>query len=184
MASSLEWSVINEDETKTLLSSTNAKECRTQLATVLNMKQEDSAEFHVYFEALVFSRQLRFSPRQISTLIAIVRKVHEYSMEVLLTQEKSFQYFTELLVKHCIERPPYSVGIFTCFQAQKIVEWIGKIYYAQYKLYQGIRGAQIEVTLSMQTVDEFVELPPRIKPLHEASLSDESPMREPKVCQN
>jgi len=174
MGSILEWVVLSEEDTKMLLSKTHVQECKLEFGKVLDLKHglglEDPASLDLYFKAFLFARQRDYSPRRISTLLSILCKVHEESMEDSWTKEWSFQYFTKLLVQHCVQRPPFSVGVFTPSQAEKIVEWITRVYYTQYKIYQGVSGPCIELTLTTQAVDEFVERPSKPRPLNEAEM--------------
>jgi hypothetical protein len=53
-----------------------------------------------------------------------------------LTLERSFEFFKELLLRHSVQRPPFSVGLFSFQEMKAITEWMMDSYYRHYKLYQ------------------------------------------------
>jgi len=44
--------------------------------------------------------------------VEIAAHVFEHSFERWLTQEESFKYFTDVIVRHSLFRPPHSVCVF------------------------------------------------------------------------
>jgi hypothetical protein len=50
--------------------------------------------------------------------------------------ERSFAFFKQLLLRHSVQRPPYSVGLFSFQELKAITEWMMDSYYRHYKLYQ------------------------------------------------
>lgn len=50
--------------------------------------------------------------------------------------ERSFEFFKELLLRHSVQRPPFSVGLFSFQEMKAITEWMMDSYYRHYKLYQ------------------------------------------------
>lgn len=61
----------------------------------------------------------------------------EHSFENNLTKKDSFQYFSKVLVRHSLFRPPHSTNIFTYADCKAINEyWIGTFcrFYDQYAL--------------------------------------------------
>lgn len=43
----------------------------------------------------------------------IAAHVFEHSFESWLTKDEAFKYFSEVMVRHSLFRPPHSVAIFT-----------------------------------------------------------------------
>ena len=50
--------------------------------------------------------------------------------------DRSFQLFKELMLQHSVQRPPYSIGLFSLQEFKKVLEWALDTYYRYYKLYQ------------------------------------------------
>ena len=47
----------------------------------------------------------------------------------------SFQYCKDLLLAHSVQRPPYSIGLFTLPEMKALLSWMLDTYYRHYKLY-------------------------------------------------
>ncbi len=90
----------------------------------------------LYVQVLQFGDELRFTDDKLSGLFSIVKLVHLTSITDALTMERSFLLFKEHLLAHSVQRPPYSVGLFTYAEMHKIMDWMLDSYYRHYKLYQ------------------------------------------------
>lgn len=49
--------------------------------------------------------------------------------------DRSFENFKELLLTHSVQRPPFSIGLFTFTEMKAIMAWALDTYYRHYKLY-------------------------------------------------
>ena len=63
------------------------------------------------------------------------------------SMEKSYARFEELLLKHSVERPPYSVGTFNREDVAAIVEHATNHYFRQFKLYKYIFTPKLMTTI-------------------------------------
>lgn len=52
-----------------------------------------------------------------------------------LKVDRSFENFKELLLTHSVQRPPFSIGLFTFTEMKAIMAWALDTYYRHYKLY-------------------------------------------------
>ena len=50
--------------------------------------------------------------------------------------QETFQYFKELLLRHSINRPPYSTALFTIVHVRDITEYVLNTYFKHFKLYK------------------------------------------------
>lgn len=73
---------------------------------------------------------------KLSGLFSIMKEVHKRSVEGRLPIERSFALFKSLMLSHSVQRPPYSIGLFTFPEYRAILEWGLDTYYRHYKLYQ------------------------------------------------
>lgn len=89
----------------------------------------------LYVHTLQFGDTLKFTDDKLSGLFSIVKLVHHRSIDEQLTMERSFLLFKELLLAHSVQRPPYSVGLFSFMEMQKVMDWMLDSYYRHYKLY-------------------------------------------------
>ncbi|KXZ53860.1 hypothetical protein GPECTOR_6g778 [Gonium pectorale] len=140
----------------------------------------------LYVHTLQFGDELKFTDDKLSGLFSIVKTVHQRSIGEALTLENSFLLFKELLLAHSVQRPPYSIGLFTFSEMQKIMDWMLDSYYRHYKLYQYAYTNRVTLSATYTHPSDVVELPPELPPLavaltqaqHEAILTEEERKRE------
>ena len=64
-----------------------------------------------------------FTPDKTSAFAGIVLETFDLSMRDFLPLEASFAVFKELLTKHCVQRPPWSVGVFSVDDAKRATQY-------------------------------------------------------------
>jgi len=118
---------------------------------------------------LRFAREHGFSVEKASTFFSIIKRNHEEMAEAFLPPHKSWEYLKSLLLAHSVQRPPYSVGIFTLAEVQLITEFALTHYYAHFKLYRYAFTLKHVKAVDVRT--SWAELPPASFP----SLSEGVP---------
>ncbi|PNW81692.1 hypothetical protein CHLRE_06g256450v5 [Chlamydomonas reinhardtii] len=140
----------------------------------------------LYVHTLQFGDTLKFTDDKLSGLFSIVKLVHHRSIDEQLTMERSFLLFKELLLAHSVQRPPYSVGLFSFMEMQKVMDWMLDSYYRHYKLYMYSYTNRVTLSAASAHPSDVVELAPELPPLqealtqeqHEAILTEEERKRE------
>jgi len=90
-----------------------------------------------YYSFVVhFCRKNNFTGEKASCFLSVAKRVHDASVEQVLTMENSLAMLKDLLLKHSVHRPPYSVGVFTLKELQQVTEYMANTYYKHYNLYQ------------------------------------------------
>lgn len=91
----------------------------------------------LYSNALLFAKQLHFTAEKTSTFFSILKLVHFRSLQYpSLGLEDNFNFFKNLLVDHSIQRPPYSVQIFSLEDVKSITDYVTHTYFRHFKLYR------------------------------------------------
>ena len=90
----------------------------------------------LYFNTLAYATKSGFNTEKSSTLLAIVKAVHEKATRELQTIGNSFEFFKLLMLQSSVHRPPYSLGIFTFAEMKDLTEYMLSTYFRHYKLYQ------------------------------------------------
>jgi hypothetical protein len=94
-------------------------------------------DFHFYNYA--FCKDNAFSAEKTSCFVSIVGRVVQADQGTNTGNVgDSFALFKNLLLKHSVERPPYSVGIFSPTDVGKITDYIMNSYYRHFNLYKFI----------------------------------------------
>ncbi|KAG2437565.1 hypothetical protein HYH02_011207 [Chlamydomonas schloesseri] len=140
----------------------------------------------LYVHTLQFGDSLKFKDDKLSGLFSIVKLVHHRSIDEQLPMERSFLLFKELLLAHSVQRPPYSVGLFSFMEMQKVMDWMLDSYYRHYKLYMYSYTNRVTLSATSMHPSDCVELAPELPPLlealtqeqHEAILTEEGRKRE------
>lgn len=91
----------------------------------------------LYAHGVVFARNSRYSPVQLSTLISVLKRVHEACISTPFdNREKTLKLVEDLMVKHCVERPPYSSSVFSLAQVKDITDYLLSTYFKHFKFYK------------------------------------------------
>lgn len=126
----------------------------------------------LYVHTLRFGESLGFQDDKLSGLFSIVKEVHTQSTQQRLQVDRSFQLFKELLLLHSVQRPPYSIGLFTFTEMKSIIAWMLDSYYRHYKLYMYAFTDRVLMNVSQVHPLDSVEVPPSLPPLSDA-ISEE-----------
>jgi len=114
-------------QTKQLL-----KEC-LQIDEAKGFKTEILADMHYHNYTFCLSRE--FVPAKTSTFLSIMKAVLDEAVSKRLEAEGAFDVCKELLLKHGVERPPWSVGIFSFDDVKAIMEYVHHTFFRHYRLY-------------------------------------------------
>lgn len=136
----------------------------------------------LYTRTLQFGQKHRFTDEQLSGLLGIVKTVHEAATSQRLPVTVSFTDFKSLLLKHSVQRPPWSIGLFTYVEMQMILQWMLQTYYQHYKLYQYAFTNRVTLSVTTRHPSDIVEAPPELQPLN-AAITEEEHMQQQSVLQ-
>jgi hypothetical protein len=67
---------------------------------------------------------------KVSTFFSIMKDIHEISMQNEKTLIESFSMFKEMLVKHSVHRPPFSLELFSLEEVKQISHYVCQTYVA------------------------------------------------------
>jgi hypothetical protein len=150
---------LNQNETKNLKkSSTNTEERRT-LAQIFNLKSVlDSSPTHppskiellkldFYYMNYDFCKHQMYSNEQTSTAMAIFDHVFNTMQEKLLKPEQGLKLLRQILDVHTIQRPPFSILIFSEKEVNALVDYSLKTYLRHFYLYEYAFKPKVELVL-------------------------------------
>ncbi|KAL0039575.1 hypothetical protein WJX77_002257 [Trebouxia sp. C0004] len=134
---------------------------------------QKAIEMDLYKQTLRHGQDLSFTDKQLSALFSIVKAVHSEAIHKRLTIDRSFDCFKQVLLRHSVHRPPYSLGLFTLPQAQAITQWLLGSYFMHYKLYQYAFTNRVSCTVTSYNPGDVVELAPQLPSLQEAATEEQ-----------
>ncbi len=74
---------------------------------------------------------------------------------------------------HSVQRPPYSIGLFTLAEMKAILAWILDTYYRHYKLYMYAFTDRVLMSLTQAHPLDIVEAAPPLPPLNDAMTEEQ-----------
>eukprot|EP00471_Norrisiella_sphaerica_P005900 CAMPEP_0184482386 /NCGR_PEP_ID=MMETSP0113_2-20130426/3940_1 /TAXON_ID=91329 /ORGANISM="Norrisiella sphaerica, Strain BC52" /LENGTH=246 /DNA_ID=CAMNT_0026862081 /DNA_START=35 /DNA_END=775 /DNA_ORIENTATION=- len=109
----------------------------------------------VFINLLRFCHEHCFNAEKISTLMSILYLTHLKMTEPPLPSiREGFNEFKSMLLKHSVERPPFSISVFTPKDVSIIVAYITDTYFRQWRLYQFVYGQAVDLNLTEEKEKE------------------------------
>lgn len=178
MASSLLWKDLSLEYTELLLTQIRRKDFSDQVASFFKLHQGDYeySERNViltdlYSNSIKFCSKQGLSAEKTSCFISILKNTHEKCMEGFLTLDQGFELFKGLLIRHSLQRPPYSVGVMNMVDVKNMTNYAIDTYFRHYRLYKYAFTKKHE--LNFTTHGHFNEEPEAFVPLAEAMTEEE-----------
>jgi hypothetical protein len=77
-----------------------------------------------FLNNLRFAAECKFTTEKTSAFFSILRTNHEEMVRGHMLLDQSLRFFKELLLLHAVQRPPYSVGIFSFKDVSLITDFV------------------------------------------------------------
>lgn len=141
----LAWTVVSSDTLAAVGEERSAAGQAELLATALGIEgmgadgaagERAAILSDMYANAYRFALEQRFTGEKISALLAIIHRVHSSAVGECLTMPRAFALFKELALQHSVQRPPYSVGVFSLADMKAVVNFGLLGYFKHYKVRQ------------------------------------------------
>lgn len=134
MAEILTWRHLSEADTRSLRRPDKSGRIpRDAVAFAMGISEprekRKALQVDLYMMTLKFALANDLEDDQLSTLLSLVKVVHEESVAARLTMEASFSRFKHHLLLHTVQRPPFSLGIFPVKLMSSIIDWMLNTYY-------------------------------------------------------
>mmetsp|Transcript_12783 Transcript_12783/g.21615 ORF Transcript_12783/g.21615 Transcript_12783/m.21615 type:complete len:176 (+) Transcript_12783:344-871(+) len=96
----------------------------------------------------------QFSNEKISSLLAIMDFLLHVMIKRQLQMELGLKLLKQILAKHSLQRPPYSIFIFSEAESQRIVDFMLNSFFRHYSLYEYSFKPKVELVLMTLPKDE------------------------------
>ena len=112
----------------------------------------------LFYHCILFARRQSLRTDQLSGLFSIVRSLHNACVSSPYDNSTAcFKFFTELMICHSINRPPYSTALFTMEQVKSITDYVLLTYFKHFKLYKYAFTKRVILRLKVQYEGEEEE---------------------------
>lgn len=136
----------------------------------------DKTMLELFVNNMAFASENQFSPEAASTFFSIMKSTLDTSMVELMAVDKSYNLFKAVLLRHSVQRPPYSVGVFTLAEIKAVNDYVINGFFRHYKLYRYVFTKEQRHTIGTQAwlgeLPEFAPLPPPLS-LAEEQLAEQ-----------
>ena len=154
------WADLSLTDVERLLGACSETETLQQaLAEILGLDVSQSSnkqaliELDMYTYAILFAKKKDLTHEQVSAFFTILKSVHLMCISTPFDNlRETFQYFKELLLRHSINRPPYSTSLFTIAQVRDITEYVLNTYFKHFKLYKYAFTKRVQMNLKLSYV--------------------------------
>jgi hypothetical protein len=113
----------------------------------------------LHYHNYAFCLNCKLAPVKTSCFLSIMKVVLEESVAKRLLVEDAFQLFKDWLLKHGVERPPKSVGIFSFEEIQKIMEYVHNTFFRHYRLYMYVYMTHCNMAFRAEDLDVGIVVP-------------------------
>lgn len=175
------YTTLNQNQTKDLRKAATNRDERKIIAQIfglnaikktpndqINPVDQLILDYHyINFDYCVANQ---FSNEKISTFLAIGDFILQTMTKKQLQVEEGVKMLKDILSRHCLQRPPYSILIFTAEENQQIINFMLRTYFRHYSLYEYSFKPKVELVL--MTIPRDVKKPTEqsVEDVKEASV--------------
>lgn len=157
---------VHKTHSEELLTQTNPITQRNLLRNIFitdpnDDKNDIMLDFYSYH--IHFAKQHNFSLEKLSCFLGIMDFIFHSSLSFKLQPSAAFEAFKRILDRHSIQRPPYSIMIFSPEDRAILTEYVVHTFFKHYLLYQYAFTPQNDIFIT--TSSPFPEKLPNSLPL-------------------
>jgi len=171
----LTFTDVTEEDLKQMAAISAKADIKLMLNDRMNVDQSEGyrteilKEFH--FHNYSFCLTQGMAPEKTSTFLSIMKVMFEEICLRRLTMNEAFNFFKGWLLKHSVQRPPFSVGVFTFEDVKAITEFVHNTFFRHYKLWMYAYVTHRDVELRVR-VDDLVPPAPKLATLWGSAIVD------------
>lgn len=167
------WADLTVDAVDRLNESLNSDHIKQVLADIFILDNyKDNLKcgiiMDLYYYTLQYAREQAFTPEKTSAFFSIVKKVFEVCIETPYGNlDHTFEYFKDLIHCHSINRPPYSIELFSPDEVRKVTEYTVNTFFRHFKMYKYAFTPMVRLDINAG----YIGMPPSPP----ASVAEETP---------
>lgn len=160
----LYYADVSEEDVLSIAAASSKAEVKQLLKACMKIDQAEGyrmeilADMHYHNYAFCAARD--FTPKKTSTFLSVMKLVLAEAVSRRLTVDDAFDVFKAWLLKHSVQRPPKSVGIFTFEDVRAIMEYVHGSFFRHYKLYMYVFMTECNMNLFVDDLSSGIAPPP------------------------
>jgi len=182
----LYYTDVTEADLARLVATESKTEVKSLLKDIMRIDQAEGFRMEIlsdmHYHNYSFCVSRAFSAEKTSTLLSLMKLVLQEAISKRLTVDDAFEVFKEWLLKHSVERPPWSVGIFTFDDIKAIMDYVHNTFFRHYRLYMHVFMTHCDMTFHVDELRGGVA-PPPIRPLPMRVEDEVDPWAQPELAQ-
>lgn len=139
-------------------------------------RKEILCDLHYHNYSFCVSRE--FTADKISCFLSIMKRVLEEAVEKKLPVGEAFNVFKAWLLKHSVERPPWSIAVYTFDDVQAITDYVHGTFFRHYKLYMYAYMTRCDINFRVDRRGSAGIVPPK-RPEPLLASFEEDPKEQP-----
>lgn len=169
----LVFTAVSQQQVADFLSASDLPSLRSQLSSAFSLQPGDPlTEVLIDFHSnnLSFTRKEHFTPEKISCFLAVMDYVLHESLRLRLSNQAAYDLFKGLVLKHSIERSPWSIAVFTLDDLKAMTDYVLVTFLRHYSMYLHIFNPHLELTI--ETKEPFEGRFPPVLPIQEGQVAN------------
>jgi len=110
------------------------------------MQAEIIFDFHL--QNLEWAIRKKMEADKISTFVSMMKYILEEAVSMRLSMADSFESFKQCLLRHSVQRPPFSVGIFSIDDVRDMKDYALNTFFRHFKLFQFVFVTRLELQVT------------------------------------
>ena len=151
------WEDVSFSDAERLLElSADTESLQTHLAGLLSEQRrkrgekQAAIELDLFTYAVLFCKKNGFSQEQLSAFFTILKSVHSMCVSTPYDNlQDTFAFFSDLLLRHSVQRPPFSVRLFSLSQVKAVTDYVLSTYFKHFKMYKFAFTERVQLSLSL-----------------------------------
>jgi len=172
---------VSDAELDAIAAEPDKERARAHLAAVMDLDQDDGLPTEIaadlHFFNFLFCHSAQFSATKTSCFLSIMKQVFRAMVIERLSSAQTFELLRELLLRHSVPRPPWSVGVFSANDLKVLTDYVVNTFFRHFKLYQYVYVPHRQLRLRTRPERFLAPIPPS-HPLAEQHLVDEKAQEE------
>ncbi|CAG5115840.1 unnamed protein product, partial [Candidula unifasciata] len=115
----------------------------------------------LFFYTLQFAKREQFSRDKTSAFFSIIKRIFEMCIETPFdNKDLTHDYFKDLLICHSVQRPPYSLALFSATNVMRISQHALNTFFRHFDMYKYTFTPEVSLDLALK----YSEMPPTPPP--------------------